>query len=357
MNKVEKIKALLKQAELYKTQGLLQEAKQNYQNAEKIIQSSEQLKKKSSIVDGIAKKMLAVDRAIDSLNRAEVTPEQSDKVQKLIAQLFSFSHDKDEDTVKLEGAIALAKFGQYEKALEEFNVLLKKKTMRVVAAKNILRCLQTSASGDEVIAQYKKWLAGDTFPKNQLKKIKVFTEGLLKKEGVEIELPDTMDAEQRASLELDKAEPVLELEEDEPLLELDEDEPLLELDEDEPLLELDDEPVLEIKEDMDEEEDDTTNEEVLDINSIGIIMDSGSRQGELIEIDVSFQTGNVISLLIPNRDKEIIEFLKVDQNIEDVQFYSPIAIFNGIGIVTENKRIETGPRRGDCSVDIQIVTN
>ncbi len=342
MNKVEKIKALLKQAELYKTQGLLNEAKQNYESAEKIIQSSEQLKKQKNIVDGIAKKMLAVDKAIDSLNRAEVTPEQSDEVQKLIAQLFSFSQDKDEDSVKLEGAIALAKFGQYEKALEEFNLLLKKHTMRVVAAKNIVRCLLTSVSSDEVIAQYKKWLVEDVFSKDQLKKIKFFIQGLLKKEGVEIELPESVEAEEEISLELDA------------------DEPLLELDEDEPLLELDEEPALEIK---DDEEDEDASEEVLDINSIGIIMDAGSassfsssREGELIEIDVSFQTGNIISLLIQSRDKDIIEFFKVDRKVEDVQFYSPIAMFNGTGVVTENKRIETGPRRGDYSVDMQIVT-
>ncbi len=329
MNKVEKIKALLKQAELYKTHGLLQEAKQNYQKAEKIIQSSEQLKKTKTIIDGVAKKMLAVDNAIDSLNRAEVTPEQSDEVQKLIAQLFSFSQDKDEDTTKLEGAIALAKFGQYEKALEEFRVLLNKKTMRLVAAKNIMRCLLTSVSSDEVITQYKKWLAGGILSKDQLKKIKFFAEGLLKKEGVEIDLPDTVEAEGDI---------------------------LLEIDEDELVLELDDEPVLEIDEESEDEEDELQSEEVLDINSIGIIMDSGSQQGVIIEIDVSFQTGNVISLLIPSRDKEIIEFLKVDRNVEDVQFYSPIAMFNGTGLITENKRIETGPRRGDYSVDIKVVT-
>ena len=73
----------------------------------------------------------------DALERELESPALSPNAQELIKKLFSFSDKKDKDEAALEGAIALAKFGQFESALAEFSELIKKDSIRVIAAKNI----------------------------------------------------------------------------------------------------------------------------------------------------------------------------------------------------------------------------
>ncbi len=53
----------------------------------------------------------------------------------------------------------------------------------------------------------------------------------------------------------------------------------------------------------------------------------------------------MISLLISDKEKELIENLKVGVTLNDIQFYSPIAIFKGKGIVSAKTKIESGPKR------------
>ncbi len=108
--------------------------------------------------------------------------------------------------------------------------------------------------------------------------------------------------------------------------------------------------VLEIE--ADEDHDD----EVLDINSIGITLDSGPRKGDIVELDVSFQSGNVISRLVAHTDTDLIELFNVGETLHNIQCYSPIAMFGGSGIVDTKTHIESGPRRGDYSIDLKIVS-
>ncbi|MBU0698686.1 MAG: hypothetical protein KKE59_04580, partial [Proteobacteria bacterium] len=140
MNVVEKIKALLKEAELYHSMGLLNEAMGKYQNASALIQGNEQLKSRTNLVSGILKKISALEKDIRKVAETSDSPEVPENVQDLIKKLFAFSAEDDPDTAALDGAMALAKFGQHERALLEFNELLKKDSVRVVAAKNIIRC-------------------------------------------------------------------------------------------------------------------------------------------------------------------------------------------------------------------------
>jgi hypothetical protein len=94
--------------------------------------------------------------------------------------------------------------------------------------------------------------------------------------------------------------------------------------------------------------------ETLDINSIGVTMDSGPQEGQAVEFKVRFQLGNVVSLLIPGRDKDLIENFKAGDVLNDIQYYSTVALFNASGIVTSVKEIKVGPRRGDYCVDIEV---
>jgi len=92
----------------------------------------------------------------------------------------------------------------------------------------------------------------------------------------------------------------------------------------------------------------------LDISSIGIPMENGLQKGNVVEFDVSFQSGNEISLLIPEREKGTIEHLIVGTELNNIEFYSPFAMFQGNGVVSSNTKISTGPKRGDYSLDIVV---
>lgn len=311
MNIIDKLKALLKEAELYHTMGLLNESLDKYQKATELIEGNEQLKSRPNLMAGITKKMNALQKDMQKVEEATDTPEVSEKVQDLIKQLFAFPAHKDEDATALDEAIALAKFGQYDRALTEFNGLLKRDSVRVVAAKNIVRCHLAQTSADAAVEQYEQWLSSDIFAQGELNKLRFFLKGLLKKEGIKTELPTA--AAPADAAKTPDAMPAA------------------------------DEPMVEIA--VDEEED-----EVIDINSIAITVGDGSTK----ELDVTFQSGNVISMLIAHKDKDLIDFFNEGDKLDDIQFNSAIAIFNGTGVVSHKTKIESGPRRGDFSIDIRI---
>ena len=106
-----------------------------------------------------------------------------------------------------------------------------------------------------------------------------------------------------------------------------------------------------------EVESEAGNEDVLDVNSIGISLDSGPQKGNVYEFKVRFQLGKVVSLLIPSRDKDVIENFKVGNEIHDVQYYSNVGLFKGSGLVSAVKEITIGPLRGDYCVDIEVVVH
>jgi len=306
-----KIKSHLKQAELYKGQGLLTESKNSYQNAVKLIESINKLKNKDKLLSGISAKLKKLDEEIQKVENAPDNPEVGEASQALIKKLFSYAKTDDADAVALEEAITLTKFGQYDKAIKEFEALLDKESVRLAAAKNILRCFIAGDNIDGGIEQFQKWLQGDLLSEDQLDKLRLFFQNIIDKKGLDVKVPDTAAAD---------GEPELELE-----------------------LEAEPEP-----------EEEAEDEEILDINSVGIGFASGPKKGEVIELDVSFQTGNVISVLLSARDKELIDSLNPGDQLNDMQFYSPIAIFQGTGVVNAKTAIKVGPRKGDYSVDIKV---
>ena len=328
MNILKKIKTLLKEAELYHSQGLLYEAIAKYNDATELIQKNEQLKNKQNLFEGISKKINVLKKDISKIELAPKKPEVSENVQDLIKKMYAFSPNMDEDAKAIEGAVALAKFGQFKRAILDFNELIKKDSTRVDAAKNILRCHMALFSIDEAISQYENWLLDDIFQPNQLEKVYIFFETLLKSEGVEQTLPKTKEevneVKVKASSENDQAqitEPAdAELEQS-------------------------------------EVESEAESEDVLDVNSIGISVDSGPQKGHVYEFKVRFQLGKVVSLLIPSRDKNVIENFKVGNEIHDVQYYSNVGLFKGSGLVSAVKEITIGPLRGDYCVDIEVVVH
>ena len=306
------LKTLLQEAEVYRGQGLIAEAKAKYHNAVDLIHRIDKLKNKESLLASLDKKIRALDDTKDQVDKGPSSPELSTKAQDLIKNLFAFSQNKDADSAALEGAVALAKFGQFDRALVELNGLLDRENVRVEAAKNILRCHLSIATSDEAVDQYHQWFSSDIFLPSQLETVRSYLDEILKKRGVEVSLPS----------QVTSSEDQLELE-----------------------------PVLEDDNPADSEE------EFLDITSIGITFETGPRKGKMVEFDVNFQSGNMLSLIISKKDQDMVKDLSAGMKLKDVQFYSPIAIFNGAGVISSKTEIKSGPKQGDFCLDIRIISS
>jgi len=311
------IKTLLQEADLYRKQGLLAEAKDKYLSAADVINENEQIKNRDSLLAAIQKKISGLEADTERVEKGPSSPQLSSKAQDLIQKLFTFANDNDQENQALEGAIALAKFGQFERALEELHQLLANPQLKAKAAKNILNCHLQVEDTDQAVAQYEKWLADELFDSEQMERLRAFLEGVLEKKGVIISLSQP-DATDEIALELEDTD---------------------------------------AEEPAEEPQDvGTPDEEFIDISSIGITFEEGPSKGNMIEFDVNFQSGNIISLIIPTQDKALIENLQAGHKLNDIQFYSPIAIFKGKGIVSSKTQIKSGPKQGDFCLDIKITS-
>jgi tetratricopeptide (TPR) repeat protein len=323
MNITKQIKTLLQEGELYHSQGLLDEALLKYHHAADLIERHELLKNRLKLLDAVSKKIQRLKDEIQRIEKAPKKPEVSPKIQDLIKRLFTFTPNLNEDARALEGAVALAKFGQFKRAILEFKGLLKKDSLRVAAAKNIIRCHMALSSLDDAVAEYEQWLSENIFLPNQLQRVRTFFENVVEKEGLDIILPQTQ-------MTPDDVEPFIHIPE---------------IHDNKDRISDDDRLIIEDLKVEDHED--------LDINSIGITFDRGPLKDQVFEFKVRFQLGNVVSLLISGREKDLIENFKVGTTINDVQYYSNIALFNGSGLITAVKKIKIGPLLGDYCVDIE----
>jgi tetratricopeptide (TPR) repeat protein len=291
------IKASLKEAALYRRQGLLVESKEKYIEALALIESSPAFQNDKSLIDAVGERIQSIEKDLREMITTNETVELTPDVKNLILDLFSFS--KDEDTAAVEGAVALAQFGQHENALTEFRRLLDEGTLPLLAAKNILRCHLNLESPEEAIADFTQWLDRGMFPKRHLKNIREFLVKLFEKKGMKADLPEVIET-------------------------------------------------------VTEKVDERSKEEVLDISLVTLQLEDGPRRGDLAEFDVSFQTGNTVCFSIPAERKELVEAFEPGTRLQNLQCYTVVAVFNGSGVVSGKTKIESGPNQGDYALDITI---
>ncbi len=298
------IKSLLNEAELYRAQGLFPEAKDKYHAASVMIHKIDKLKNKDNLLKAISGKIQSLEKKTEKVETGPSSPELSEKGQNLIKNLFG---END-----LQKAVALAKFGQFERAIVELEALLRDDVYRVDAGKNIIRCKMAIASVDDAIDQYHQWLAGDLFNGHQLESIRTYLQPIIDRKGIDKILPVPVSEKDEINTGADSGG---------------------------------------IEFSMPEPE-----EEILDITSIGITFTSGTHKGKMVEFDVNFQSGGTLSLIISKNDKGLIEELKKGDDLDDIQFYSPIAMFKGTAVVANKTRIDTGPKQGDFCLDLKVTS-
>jgi len=291
----------LKEAEVYRDQGLLQEAMKKYNIASELILKNNKIKNRQNLLHVISQKMGALENDFKKKNKP-VSRKMPKKKQELIKSKIKFFQKMGKGEAALEDAINLAKLGKYKRALKELQNLISVDSVRVNAAKNIIRCNMALSAPDDAIDQYNNWKSNNLFRNDQLEKVRFFLKSSLMKKGIERTLPEI---EEKS-----------------------------------------------IPEYSDFEEKD---EEVPDISSIVIMLDKESQKGKVIELDVSFQAGNIINVIMSGREHGHFKNLNIGFKISDIQFFSPIAIFKGSGIVSNMTYIRSGPKKGDCSLDIKVV--
>lgn len=305
-----RIKALINEAEIYQTQGLLDEAKDKYDDATTLIRMSDELEDKQTWLSTVSEKITALGSDFAKLKQAPRQPELSPKVQDLIKDLFSSQTDEDQDTAKLEGAIALAKFGQFERALADFKELIKKDSLRVAAAKNILRVHIVNEEFDKAVAEYDDWLSSDiVFTSQQFENIRVFLQSILDRKRVDKRLQTVIAPTDAAAV---------------------------------------------VKQVDAESDEGPEEEDFLDITFLGLTIYKGPLEGGVMEFDVNFQRGNIVSIIVSGKDKELIDTLEVGDKFTDLECSSAFAVFMASGVITEKMRIDSGSKRGDFRVDIKI---
>ena len=299
MTEKDLIRRLLKEADLYRTQGLLSDAKSKYMQILSVLRKSKTLSEHNTLIAGVKSKIRAVDRSLNELRETSERPELSEDLQDLIKKLFSFSQTKE--AAAIEGAVALAKFGQYEQALKEFHKLLEQGVLPVITAKNMIKCYAALNTPEAAVAQFAKWKTRDFFSTEDLKYIRTFLKTSLEKEGFKTEIP-----------------------------------------------EIETKPSLPSKSKKEKEE------VFLEISAISIHLQRGPMAGQTMDFDVHFQSANTVTVLIPAVQKSVADGLVPGTRLNDIQCYSPITVFRSTGTVSGTAKIKHGPRRGDYTLDITI---
>ena len=297
----QKIKKYFKEAELYNSHGLLAEALERYKSVEGLVKSSRSIKNSEKILNQIASKIEATSNMIQKLDGKKATPEVAEDAQSLMKEMFSFDDPEAKGSSALGGAIALAKFGQYDKAIEELSRLLEYDSLRLEAAKNILWCWVQQNYAEYAVSLYQKWLKNKIFPPEEANIIHDYFNELMDKAGVDHEI-DAIESQRTI----------------------------------EPDSEVDD-------------------DDILDISAAKFVLPRGPKEGEKIELEISFQSGKYIRMIIPRNEKALVDSINPGDLLKEIVFYSPVAIFSGEGYVSSKNAIDAGPKKGDFSLEIKII--
>lgn len=295
MSEAERVRSLVKQASVYRAQGLLAESRVKYEEILSFLGTNLQLQNTEKFTEAVRKRILDVNRDIAEIRSAPTTPDLSPQLQTLIKKLFTFSRTKE--VAAIEGALALAKFGQYEEAVSELQKLLKEGILPTIAAKNILRCYLSLSLPQSAVSQFKEWMRNETLSKEDLKYVRDFLVSSLRNKGMN-EMVPALSGEIQASVK--------------------------------------------------------TQDDFLDISSIKIHFHDGKRHRYAVELDVVYQVGGLTSVVVSSADRALLDSLKLGKILHDIQFYTPVTVFRGAGIVSRKSVLEKGPRKGNYLIDIAL---
>ena len=292
------VQSLLNEAETYRSQGLLEESKARYVSALQLIDTGPSSDDQKEMINRVHKEIGEIEQDISEFEQIEATPNLSHDVQNLIREIFAFS--ETEEMAEVEGVLALAKFGQHEQALVEFHRLLGKGFAPVVVAKHILECHLALSSPDAAIAQFEQWSFRGLLGHEDLAEVRNFLDDMLEARGLKNKFP-------KPDLKLNKKKKV-----------------------------------------------NGEKKIALDVYLVKIQLDNASIDLKEVGLDVSFQTKDTISVVVPANQRKLLDYLKLGMTLPKMKFYTTAAVFNGKGVISGKTMIKIGPKQGDYVLDIKI---
>ncbi|MFC1859430.1 tetratricopeptide repeat protein [Thermodesulfobacteriota bacterium] len=294
------IRLRLKEAQIYQTHGLFGEAKTFYREAVELIRNNPDLANRQKLLGHIAKLLKKLNSEAEKIRASETSPELTELQHQVVKEEAFVSKDGKTDAATFQVAATLLGFGQFNKALHEFNSLLKSTSFRVPAAKNILRCQVAVASTDKAVKQYSNWLQNDRFPPEEIATLRSLLLGILKRKGIEAKLPELSVEVPDSSFE-------------------------------------------------------KTKEDFSDIISVMMSVVDSSQNTRTLDFDVSSQSGGVISVIVPREEDVLIDRLNVGSMLEEIRFFTPEAMFSDDCTVTSKTRINSGPKSGDWAIVMRLL--
>jgi hypothetical protein len=311
------IKSLLKEAQIYRKHGLLEESQEKYQELFEKLKSGEKSPQGDAFIDSLQKRIFDIKSEIDEIDRTPRTPELSYEIQQLISHLFAFSGNKD--IAAVEGAAALAEFGQYESAIAKYQEQLDKGISPMMVAKNMIRCHLSLASQEAVMNQFKKWKSDHTFSEMELGFLRNFYHEMLRSRTKPLKPAKDKhsnghDKEFINTLKVQSSIP--------------------------------DEDCIKVEELQD----------ILEISSISLELMQDPGKNRIIEFEITYQLGNTISFIVDANDWELIETFEPGVHLPCVHCFSPVSAFETNGVISQRKKITSGPQKGNYLVRVTLNT-
>jgi len=98
-------------------------------------------------------------------------------------------------------------------------------------------------------------------------------------------------------------------------------------------------------------------EEEVFINIMSVQLPSQYRRPDDQEVilDVAYQRGNFISVIIPKGNPGLSERFRSGLKINDVQLYSPVVVFRSTCLITAVNDILSGPQKGGHALVMQVL--
>ncbi len=304
MDLQEKVKSLLKEASVYDAHGLYKESSAACIQADEIIKTNAHLiDQHKKLLNTVSRRLERLKKKVERIENESVAYQMPNVVLDVMKNQFSSAEDPLQ--AALEGALVLAGFEQYESALEEFRKLMKHRSTRLVAAKNIIRCHLSKGRAAEGMDLLRHWRNSGLLRPDELAELRRYTQKFSDERGLEMELPyddaapreTPRDALHSASLH---------------------------------------------------------DRQVMDFTSVSIRISNDAGKDALCEFDIQHQSGDVLSVLVLKEETGAIAALKPGAVLDPVQCFSANAMFSGKAIVVENTPIPSGAHAGHFSIDIKI---
>lgn len=302
MDVKKQVHSLLKEASIYDAQGLYDESKARYLDALQLIQRhAHEIDHHKEALSHISSRIKQVSNKIDRMGNESDAYQMPNIVLDVMKNHFSSSTDKNQAT--LEGAMALATFGQYESALEELAKLLKHEPTRLEASKQILRCHLSKGRVSKAVDLFTHWQNSGVLDPEPMSDLRTFFQALAEERHLHIEIPGAEEITPSPERTLGPSPQLSSRQYDA-------------------------------------------------FHSMNVKLPRENHRYQLCEFKIRSQSGDIVNLLVSN--KEIIKDFRKGAVLDSVQCFSTNAMFSGKATVVNTVEISSGAMAGHFSIDIRI---